>query len=83
MTFDHFNTGQTDGVLTAYLNGQRVGDLTGREQTFTWDPAQALIKIGIQYAGYVDDLAFFNRALSDDEVKTLYELKNGVASVLR
>lgn len=83
MTFEHFNTGRDDGVLTAYLNGEPAGDLTGREQTFTWDPAQALIKLGIQYAGYVDDLAIFNRALSGEEVKTLYDLKNGVASVLR
>ena len=81
MTFDHFNTGANDGVLTAYLNGQRVGELTGREQTLTWDPAQALIQLGLQYVGDFDDLAFFNRALTDAEVKALFELDGGVASL--
>ena len=81
MTFDHFNTGTTDGVLTAYLNGQRVGALTGREQTLTWDSAQALIQLGLQYVGDFDDLAFFNRALTEAEVKALFELDGGVASL--
>ncbi len=83
MTFERFNTGAKDGVLTAYLNGQRAGTLTDREQTLTWDPAQTLILIGIQYNGYFDDLAFFNRALTDAEVKALFELENGVSTLLR
>jgi hypothetical protein len=79
MTFEHFNTGANDGILTAYLNGERVGELAGREQTLTWNPAEALIRIGIQYAGGFDDLAVFNRALTDDEVKMLHELDGGVS----
>ena len=83
MTFEHLNTGEKDGVLTAYLNGQRVGELTGREQTLTWDPAQALVQLGLQYVGDFDDLAFFNRALREAEVKALFELDGGVASLMR
>ena len=83
MTFAHFNTNAKDGVVAGYLNGQRVGTLTGRQQTLTWDPAQALIRMGMQYVGDFDDLAFFNRALTDEEVKALYELDGGVANLSR
>jgi hypothetical protein len=34
--------------------------------------------LGAAYVGYMDDLAVFNRALTGDEVRQLYELKNGV-----
>lgn len=81
ITFDHFNTGQPNGVLKAYLNGQPAGELGGLEQTLTWDPAQTIIRMGMQYVGYFDDFAFFNRALTADEIKTLYALENGIRSL--
>ena len=83
MTFVNFNTGSKDGIVTGYLNGQRVGSLTGRQQTLTWDPEQALVRLGMQYVGDFDDLAFFSRALTAAEVKALYELDGGVANLSR
>ena len=37
-----------------------------------------LLVLGAAYVGHMDDLAVFNRALTDDEVKQLYGLKQGV-----
>jgi hypothetical protein len=80
-TFDRFNTGQRDGVATLYLDGRRVGALADRQQTFTWPPDLAAVNLGASYIGAMDEIAFFNRALSDDEIRALYELPKGVAAL--
>jgi len=40
-------------------------------------PAYMLV-LGAVYVGHLDDLAVFNRALTDPEVRQLYGLKQGV-----
>jgi hypothetical protein len=82
-TFDHFNTGRKDGVAKLYLDGQLQGSLTGPEATFTWKIEDSLIMLGLSYVGLLDELAIFNRALSDAEVGQLYRLENGVAGLLK
>lgn len=72
ITFERFNTGQPDAVATLYLDGQHQGALPGRTQTFTWDPERAAIMIGLGYIGLFDELALFDRALSDAEIGTLF-----------
>jgi len=37
--------------------------------------------LGASYVGWQDDLAVFDRALSDDEVNHLFQLKDGIASL--
>ena len=73
MTFSGFNKPGTGGVATLYLNGKSQGDLKDRPQTFTWDPAKAVIQLGINYTGLFDDLAIFNRALTAGEVAALHQ----------
>ena len=46
-----------------------------------WDPSKALVMLGLNYIGLFDELAIFNRALADQEVRTLYQLREGVASL--
>ena len=45
---------------------------------FDWDPARVLLVLGASYVGYMDDLAVFDRALTDVEVDRIYGLKNGI-----
>jgi len=82
-TWESFNTGRPDGVARLYLDGQPHGALTGRQQTFTWDPARSAITLGLNYVGLLDDLALFNRALTGAEVDALYRLERGVAALGR
>ncbi|MBI2925542.1 MAG: hypothetical protein HYY24_07545 [Verrucomicrobia bacterium] len=82
-TWQHFNTGQPDGVATLYLDGQLAGALSPRVQTFTWDPAQTLVMLGLSYIGLWDELAIFDRALSPQDVQALYELEGGVRALLK
>lgn len=82
MTFDRYNTGDTDGVLTSYLNGEPHGTLTGREQTFTWDLDETIIALGLNFVGRFDELSLYDRALEPEEVQALYELEGGMPSLL-
>lgn len=82
-TFEHFNTGQADGVARLYLDGKFQGALSGREQTFTWDETKATIMLGVGYVGLFDELSLFNRALNEREIRTLNELPGGVSLLPR
>ena len=81
-TFDRFNTGQPNGVVKLYLDGQPAGQLTPRQQTFTWDPERSTIAMGLSYVGLFDELSVFNRALTDAEVSALHGLPRGVTGLL-
>jgi hypothetical protein len=82
-TFEHFNTGQPDGVARLYLDGQFTAALPPRTQTFTWDARQSSIMLGLGYIGFFDELSWFNRALTETEIRQLHELPEGVPSLLR
>lgn len=82
-TFQHFNTGRTDGVARLYLDGKPHGELSSRLQSFTWDPEKTIMALGLSYIGFFDELSVFNRALNGEEIVALYGLQKGVASLLR
>jgi len=82
-TFERFNTGKGDGVARLYLDGEPRGVLSARQQTFTWDPEQAIVGLGLNYIGLLDELSIFNRALAADEVAALSRLQSGVPGLLR
>ena len=46
----------------------------------TWTPEKAAIMLGIAYIGDFDELAIFNRALSDAELRQLYQLPEGLSN---
>jgi hypothetical protein len=78
VTFENFNTGRPDGRACLYINGQPSGVISGWTQNYRWDPAKARMKIGWSYIGLMDDLAVFNRALTPEEVKRLYNAPKGL-----
>lgn len=82
-TWSGFNDDGTGGVLRGYLDGTPAGTLAGRRQKYTWNPADVLIALGVAYNGLVDELAIFNRALSDEEIRTLHALPGGVSTLKR
>jgi hypothetical protein len=80
-TFENFNTGRPDGVARLYLDGKLQGELSPREQTFTWNLAETVIAVGFDYVGRFDELAIFNRALSPAEIGSLHTLPRGIQSL--
>ena len=82
-TWKKFNTGKKDGVATLYLNGKNEGSITGWNQQFSWSGKPHRILIGLYYMGLFDDLACFNRALTDKEIKRLHTHPASVAKLLK
>jgi hypothetical protein len=64
-----------------FLNGKRQGAIENWDLTFDWDPSRVMLVLGAAYVGHLDDLAVFNRALNDNEVRLLYELKEGAGEL--
>lgn len=83
ITWDALNTSQP-GRARLYLNAEYEGATSRVGERFTWDVEKANIRLGTgHYVGLFDDLAFFNRPFSADEVRALYELERGVAELGR
>jgi hypothetical protein len=82
-TWQRFNTGKKDGVAVLYLDGAHVGAITGREMTFRWKPSDARLLLGVGFVGWIDDVAVFNRALTQDEIRRIRQLPRGIRSLLQ
>jgi hypothetical protein len=81
VTFE--NLGGGSGAAKLYLDGGLQGTAENISEPFTWDLARAAIRIGVNYVGLFDELAVFDRALTPEEVRALYELDGGVAALRR
>jgi len=77
-TLENINEKSKPQVGRLYLNGKLQGTIEKWDLTFDWDPSRVLLVLGASYVGHLDDLAVFNRALTDGDVKQLYGLKTGV-----
>jgi hypothetical protein len=77
-TLENINDNGKPPVGKLYLNGKLQGAIERWKLTFDWDPAKVLLVLGASYVGYLDDLAVFDRALTDVEVDRIYGLKKGV-----
>src|SRR4029078_11375295 len=58
-----------------HMNGKLQGIIDNWDLSMDWDPARVLLVLGASYVGHMDDLAVFDRALTDTEVRALYGLK--------
>jgi hypothetical protein len=83
LTFGNVNSGKKDGWGKLYLNGEQQGQFTGWENTFNWDVSQSAVTLGLNYVGAFDDLAVFNRPLTDQEVKAIYESAGGLRELVK
>ena len=79
-TFNRLNAGRAGrGVL--YLDGEARGEVAGWDLTFGWEGRDLRMYLGAGYAGGLDDLAAFRRALTPAEVRTLHALPRGIADL--
>ena len=81
LAWSRFNGPPGAAVLTAYLDGQLAGELRDRPQSISWTGEEVLVQIGLQMVGAMDDLAFFDRELSAEEVRVLHGLAGGVGAL--
>ena len=81
-TWESFNTGRADGVARLYLDGAPRGDARARgSRRSRGIRMRKAIALGLNYIGLFDEVAIFNRALSEEEVRTVHTLKTGVGEV--
>jgi hypothetical protein len=72
-------TAKPSGSL--YLNGKLQGRIEGWDLSFGWTPESVALVLGASYVGHQDDLAVFDRALTDAEVEQVYKLPGGISSL--
>lgn len=80
-TAEHINSKTAKPSGRLYIDGQLQGTIENWDLRFDWAPDAALLVLGAAYIGHMDDLAVFNRAFNDDEVKALLNLPRGVRDV--
>lgn len=82
-TLENLNDKSKKPVGKLYMDGKLQGSIENWDLTFDWDPTQVFLVLGASYVGRIDDVAAFNRAITADEVKRLFELKDGVGELRR
>ncbi|MBI4621894.1 MAG: hypothetical protein HY736_01575 [Verrucomicrobia bacterium] len=81
VTFANINSGAADGRGTLYLDGAKIGSFTGWNNTFNWDVTKSALTLGLNYTGFLDDVAIFDRELTDHEVRAVFALPHGVGGL--
>ena len=81
ITYAGINT-QNGGVANLYLDGERLPHVSDSiDEPFTWDRGRGAIRLGVNYVGLYDEVSLFSRALTDEEVRALHVLEDGVAAL--
>ncbi len=80
INFSNLNT--PNGQASLYLNGNHSGTRSNIDTPFTWELSKSNIYLGLGYIGLMDELSIFNRNLTPEEITTLFNLENGVHTVL-
>ncbi|MEO7318484.1 MAG: LamG-like jellyroll fold domain-containing protein [Chthoniobacteraceae bacterium] len=76
--FGNINSGKKDGWGRLYLDGVEQGAFKDSMIPFNWDVSKSALTLGLSYIGWLDDLAVFSRPLTGDEVRSVFDLKNGI-----
>ena len=79
-TFDRLNAGKA-GVGKLYLDGKPQGAIKDWDLTFGWEPDKVQLVLAAAYVGGIDDLAVFDRALSEREVAQVFALPDGIRAL--
>jgi hypothetical protein len=77
-TAGHINSRTAKPSGRLYIDGQLQGAIENWDLSIGWAPDAALLVLGAAYIGHLDELAVFDRALRDEEVKALFDLPTGI-----
>jgi hypothetical protein len=75
VTFAQLGAG--NGRAALFVDGAHVGTREGIAEPFHWDHQRAAIRLGVNYVGLFDELALFNRPLSEAEIRALRGMSHG------
>jgi hypothetical protein len=77
------NLNSDKGSAQLYLNGELHGTQENIHEPFGWDLERATIRLGLSYVGLLDELAIFNKALSEEEIAEIYSMQGNLKSILQ
>ncbi len=80
ISYSNLNTSSAKADF--YVNGKLQGSTANIPEPFTWELAKSKIFLGLNYTGLMDEVALFDKALTSEEVSFLYQLHNGVKTIL-
>jgi hypothetical protein len=81
ITWDGLNNSQ-NGRARLYFDAEYQEASGIIRERFNWEVSKATIRLGTgPFVGLIDDLALFNRPLTPEEIRTLYELERGAAEL--
>lgn len=66
------NLGASTGTATLFLNGKMISSAKDIREPFEWDPKLIAIRLGVNYVGLMDEVAAFNRALTEQEIAAIH-----------
>lgn len=81
LTWDHFDTGNDPAKAILYINGKKIGQVKDRPIAMDWDIEKTGIYIAVNFIGFLDEFAVFNRALTMEEVGLLHRQAGILASL--
>ncbi len=82
ITWAAVNTGDI-GRGRLYLDGRLAGITGPVMETLRWDMDQVTLRLGVgNYIGSIDDIALFDRALSETEVAAINALPEGIGALV-
>jgi hypothetical protein len=73
LSWSNFDTGKPNAVATLYIDGKAIGSVKDRAIAMDWDIEKAGIYTAVGYTGLLDEMACFNRALTQEEVTALHK----------
>lgn len=79
ISYSHLNS--KSGYATLYINGNKQGSRKITEP-LSWEAEKAKIFLGLNFVGLIDEVSIFNRALTEGEIHSLYQLPGGLTSIL-
>ncbi len=82
LTWENLDTGRKDARAILYIDGKRIGEVSGRALAMDWEVDKAGIYVAVNYIGLLDELALFGRPLSAAEVGLLHR-KPGLLAPLK
>jgi hypothetical protein len=80
-TLEHVNQPQPAPRARLFIDGRPRGVIENWDLRLGWTPEQVRLVLGASYVGRMDDLAVFDRPLTDAEAAVLYALPQGAADL--
>ena len=71
------------GTASLYVDAELQGRTEEISEPFEWDLSRSAVRLGVNYVGFYDEVALFNRPLSEEEIVALYQLETGAADLHR